>query len=166
MQPIPPPPVTPGQLIQELLEKNGWTQRILAIVLGVGETVISKVVAGTQPLDAKMAIALSELFAVEAETFLELQKSYALAQARIVTRADPGRTNRAHLFGKLPISEMSKRGWIDCPDIRNVPQVQSELAHFFKANSAEEIEILPHAAKKTRVNSDATPVQLAWLYRV
>ena len=30
----------------------------------------------------------------------------------------------------------------------------------------DDIETLPHAAKKTQVNTDTTPAQLAWLYRV
>src|SRR5205814_240398 len=32
--------------------------------------------------------------------------------------------------------------------------------------SPEQIEVLPHAAKKTLVNGTVTPAQLAWLYRV
>lgn len=158
--------LTPGQLLQDLLTACGWSQRILAIVLEVDESVISKILAGQRAVDAPTAIALSELFAVPAERFLELQKSYDLAQARIVTRADPGRMNRAHLFGKLPITEMMKRGWIDSNDIRDVAKVEASLRKFFHANSTNEIEILPHAAKKTNVSGDATPVQLAWLYRV
>jgi HTH-type transcriptional regulator/antitoxin HigA len=37
---------------------------------------------------------------------------------------------------------------------------------FFGAESVEEIEVLPHAAKKTNVFGGATHLQLAWLYRV
>jgi HTH-type transcriptional regulator/antitoxin HigA len=157
---------TPGQLIQELLDARGWTKRVLAIVLGVNETALSKIMGGTRALDAQMALALQEVFVVPAEQFLSLQKSYDLAQARIITRPDPSRANRAQLFGNLPIAEMIKRGWIDADDVRDVGQVEKELARFFGANSPEEIETLPHAAKKTEINAPATLVQLAWLYRV
>lgn len=157
---------TPGQLIQELLDSRGWTQRVLAIVLGADETGVNKIIAGKRAVDAELALALSELFGVPAERFLELQKTYDLAQARIVTRADPGRANRAHLFGNLPISEMMKRGWIDVDDMRNVPKVEAALTKFFGAASPAEIEVLPHAAKKTNFSSDVTPAQIAWLYRV
>lgn len=37
---------------------------------------------------------------------------------------------------------------------------------FFGARSAEEIEVLPHAARKTLVSTETTPAQLAWIYRV
>ena len=36
----------------------------------------------------------------------------------------------------------------------------------FWVNRLDDIEILPHAAKKTAINSPVTPSQLAWLYRV
>ncbi len=158
--------ITPGQLIEDLLESNGWTKRILAIVLHIDESTINKVIAGKRSLDAELALKLGDCFDIPAERFLDLQKSYDLAQARLVSRADPGRANRAHLFGKLPITDMIKRGWIDAEDVRDVGKVEAALTRFFGASSLEEIEFLPHAAKKTNVTADVTPVQLAWLYRV
>src|SRR5882724_8619372 len=157
---------TPGQLIQDLLEIKGWSQRILAIMMGVNETIISKTILGVRPVDAEMAIHLSRLFGFPAEAFLALQKSYDLAQARITVRPSPGTSNRAYLFGNLPISDMMKRGWITVEDVRNVSKVESELARFFKSETADDIEVLPHAAKKTNVAGGVTPAQLAWLYRV
>ena len=158
---------TPGHLIEHLLAEKGWSQRTLAIVLGVSDAVVSKLIAGTQALTPELAIALSELFDVPAEQFMDLQKTYSLAQARLQARPDPGRASRAHIFGKLPIAEMMKRGWLKGVDaIVNVPQVEGALRKFFRAESTEEIEIMPHAAKKTHVSREATPTQIAWLYRV
>lgn len=157
---------TPGQLIQSLLEQRGWTQRVLAIVLGVDETGVNKLVGDKRPVDAQMAIGLGEVFGVDAERFLELQKRYDLAKARISVRSDPRRAMRAHLFHELPVSDMMRRGWIDADSIKNIPKIEAALIRFFGANSLEEIEILPHAAKKTHVNSPVTSAQLAWLYRV
>jgi len=157
---------TPGQLIQALLDSRGWTQRVLAIILGVDETGINKIVAGKRPVDAEMALMLGDTFSVPAERFLELQKSFDLAKARIISRPNPGRATRAHLFGDLPVGEMIKRGWLDADDIRNVPKVEAALAKFFGVNLPDEIEILPNAAKKTNVATPATPAQLAWIYRV
>ncbi len=157
---------TPGQLIQELLEARGWTKRVLAIILGINETVLNKIMNGTRTLDAELALALEEVFEVPAQRFLELQKTYDLARALIKTRPDPERSKRALLFGTLPIADMIKRGWIDADDIRDVKRIETELTRFFGADSLEEIEILPHAAKKTQVNGPVTPAQLAWLYRV
>lgn len=158
---------TPGQLIETLLAERGWSQRVLAIVLGIGETIVNKLVSDRRPVDAELALQLAEVFGVPAERFLELQKEYELAQARIVSRPDAGRTMRAHLFGGLPVAEMIRRGWLrDVDSVRDVRAAQVALTRFFGVNDVNEIEILPHAAKKTTVFGDATPTQLAWLYRV
>ena len=157
---------TPGQLIQDLLAARGWTARVLAIVLNIDETVVNKLLSGKRRVDAEMALLLGEVFGVPAERFFELQKSYDLAQARIVARPDPGRATRAHLFGDLPVTEMIKRGWLDAEDIRDTRKVERALVKFFRVDSLDEIEILPHAAKKTSVATPITPAQLAWLYRV
>jgi len=157
---------TPGQLIQALLDERGWTQRLLAIILDVDESGLNKLVAGKRPTDAEMALSLSDVFHIPAERFLDLQKQYDLAQARIITRPDPTRATRAILFGELPVVEMIKRGWLDAEDIRETSRVEKSLRKFFAVESLDEIEIMPHAAKKTHVFAPATPAQLAWLYRV
>jgi HTH-type transcriptional regulator/antitoxin HigA len=157
---------TPGQLIQALLDERGWTKRTLAVVLALGESTITRIVGDKQPIDAKLAHILEEVFHVPAERFLDLQKEFELAQARIVVQPDPGRATRARLYGDLPVADMIKRGWISAEGIRDTKKVETELMRFFGANRPEDIEILPHAAKKTAVNMAATPAQLAWLYRV
>lgn len=166
MDPSDPGFRTPGQLIDALLRDRGWTQRVLAIVLDLDETGINRLVADKRPVNAPLALALEELFGVAAHRFLELQQSFDLAKARITSRPNAGRVARAHLFGGLPVAEMIKRGWIATSDIRDVSKVEENLARFFGANSVSEIEILPHAAKKTIVNTDPSAAQLAWLYRV
>lgn len=157
---------TPGQLVRGLLEEREWTQRVLAVVLGVHETSVNKIVSDRQPISAEMALKLSDVLGVEPDRFLLLQQAYDLQVARIAAQPDPGRTTRAHLIGKLPVTEMIKRGWIRAGDVRDVETVESELARFFGVESPSEIEILPHAAKKTQVSAEVTPTQLAWLYRV
>lgn len=157
---------TPGQMIAGILNERGWTQRVLAIVLRMDETGINKLVSDKRPVDAPLALALEEVFGIPADRFLELQRSFDLAKARITTLPDPGRATRALLYGDLPVAEMIKRGWIDAENVRDTARVETELMKFFKANRVDDIEILPHAAKKTAVNTNATPSQLAWLHRV
>jgi HTH-type transcriptional regulator/antitoxin HigA len=157
---------SPGQLIEAALKQKGWTQRVLAIVLGVDETGITKIISNKRSINAETALLLEEVLEIPAERFLELQKSYDLAKARITARPDPKRATRAKLFGGLPVTEMIKRGWLNAEDVRDVPAVELALTTFFDASSVDEIEILPHAAKKTIVSDEVTPVQLAWLYRV
>ncbi len=157
---------SPGQFIQSLLIHRGWTQRTLSIVLDVGDATVNRIIANKQPIDGELALILEEVFQVPAESFLALQKDIDLAQARIVVTPDPGRATRALLYGDLPVAEMIKRGWIAAESVRDRKGVESGLMRFFGVNRLEDIEILPHAAKKTEANTPLTPAQLAWLYRV
>lgn len=157
---------TPGQFVEALLASRGWNQKILSIVSGVSPATVNKIITGKKKVDADLAILLGEVFSEDAEKFLDLQKTYDLAKARIVSRPDPSRARRAYLFGDLPISEMAKRGWLEIDDIKDLRKVESSLIKFFGVASADEIEILPHANKKTAVNTPPTPAQLAWIYRV
>ena len=157
---------TPGQLIKGLLEAKGWSNRVLGVVLGVSEQVVYRLASDTRPVNAETAIGLEEVFGVPAEQFLQLQREYDLAKARLEARPDPGRNTRAHLYSGLPVPEMIKRGWLDASDVRDVEAVEAALAKFFRVDSPDQIEILPHAAKKTPASPEVTPVRLAWLYRV
>lgn len=157
---------SPGQLIAALLKDRAWTKKTLAIISGLDASIISKTASNTRKIDAETAIIFEEVFDVPAERFLFLQKTYDLAVARIGSTPNPKRKIRGELIGKLPISNMIKRGWIDAESVKDIENVENSLLRFFQANRLEDIETLPHAAKKTEVSIKATPAQLAWLYRV
>lgn len=159
-------PRSPGQFIRQLLEEREWAQDVLASVLHVEKSAISRLVQDKRPVDAPLALSLSEAFEVPAERFLELQARYDLAKARAKTEPNPARAVRAQLFARLPVAEMVKRGWLAAEDPKDAISVEAALTQFFQAASPDQIEVLPHAAKKTEVAGDVTPAQLAWLYRV
>lgn len=157
---------TPGQLIASLLEERNWTQETLAVVLEKSVSWVNKVISGKLAVTTETALALEDTFRVNADRFLELQRQYDLAVARLSVRPDKGRATRAALFGDLPVSDMVKRGWLKPMNPNDLREIERELVKFFQVNSPDEIEVLPHAAKKTMVNTEPTPAQLAWLYRV
>ena len=156
---------TPGQLIQEQLDRRGWSRRILAIILRADETGINRIIAGKRAVDAQLAIQLQEVFGVRADHFLQIQKRYDLAQARLVIRPDPERAMRARVFGDFPVSEMIKRGWLEADNIRDVPKVEAALLKFFNVPTLDDIKAPEHSPKKTGSDPDLTPPQLAWLHR-
>ena len=88
----------PGQLIASLLDQRGWSQRTLAVVLEKDESTINKIISGKGAVTTDTAIALEDVFGVAAEKFLELQRKYDLAVARISARPDRGRATRATLI--------------------------------------------------------------------
>lgn len=156
---------TPGQYLAALLESRGWTQRILSIILDVEEYKLNKIIHNKIAVDAPMALKLGDVFEVDPDDFLIIQKDYDLAKAKIERQPDYNLANRACLFGKLPVSAMSKRGWIHVDNMRDGQRIESALMKFFNVSSTEEIEILPHAPRKTDTFAPVNEVQLAWLYR-
>ena len=157
---------TPGQFIEALLRERGWNNRILAAVLEVEETGISKLISSKKAVTPEVAISLEEVFGVPAEKFLELQRSLDLAKARIVTIPNPARAERAQLFAELPVAELIKRQWIKVEDIRDLSALDKALYAFFDEQNPSQIVRTAHAAKKTSAGEQASPAQLAWLYRV
>jgi HTH-type transcriptional regulator/antitoxin HigA len=157
---------TPGQLIQELLDERGWSQRVLSIVLGIDETGLNKIISGKRQLDASLALQMSAVLGVEAELLLDIQKRYDLALARLVSRPNPALASRAKLFGDLPVTEMVKRGWLGVTDIKDVPLVEKNLCSFFGQNDLSQIHGLPSSFKRTDGQTPITTTQMAWLYRV
>jgi len=130
------------------------------------DSTVSKIIAGSKAVDAETAVIFEEIFGVEAERFMQLQVDYDLAVARVASMPDPKRAVRAEVFGGLPIGEMSKRGWLGSVNVRDTASVEDALSTFFDAQSLDAIEFLPHAARKTEVNTETNPAQLAWIYRV
>lgn len=157
---------SPGQYIRALLGSRKWTQEVLATVLGMEQSAVSRLVQDKRAVDAPLAIALGDAFEVPAESFLAAQSRFDLAKARVDGAPQPTRALHAQLYARLPVPEMIKRGWLRVSDPKDVAQVEAELTRFFRADSVDQIEILPHAAKKTEVAADVTPTQLAWLYQV
>lgn len=157
---------TPGQLIEALLHGRGWSQRILAAVLSMSESTLNKLISGKQGVSAEIAIALEDVFDVDAARFLALQQVYDLARARIVTRPNPMRAKRAQLFADFPVSELIQRRWINVESVRDLDAVDAALIQFFDGQNPHEVAATPHAAKKTSAGAQPSPAQIAWLYRV
>jgi HTH-type transcriptional regulator / antitoxin HigA len=163
---MPPQYRTPAQLIESHLQARGWTQRVLAKILELPETTVSNIMNGKKPITTGIALRLHAALGVDADELLRLQTAYELAKAQLEFRIDPSLSTRIAVFGDLPVTDMIQRGWLKgVTDIRH-PQLESALCDFFGVDAVDQIEILPHSAKKTNVNADVTPAQLAWLYRI
>lgn len=147
---------TPGQLVRSLLDQRGWTQTVLATVTGLEQSTISRVAQDKRAIDAHLALLLAEAFDVEAEALLDAQKHYDLAKAREETHPDPRRTLRAQLYSRLPVGDMIKRGWIRADSLKDAARVEKELTRYFGVERPDDIEVLPHAAKKTDVGPDVS----------
>jgi HTH-type transcriptional regulator/antitoxin HigA len=152
---VPPP----GQFIKEELDARGLAQRDLAYILGTNEQVITRLISGKYGISPEMAKALGKAFDVNPELFVNLQTAYDMARA---PDPDPGVERRARLQNVYPVREMINRGWLKDTD---ATKIELQMALFFKVANANEVTVA-YAAKKTNSGEEATPAQIAWLYRV
>lgn len=149
----------PGEFIQEELDVRGWSQRDLAYILDMDESALNKLIKGKYGISPDMAKAFARAFDVDDDFFANLQKAYDVAHAR---EPDPAIESRARLQGIYPVREMIRREWLQDVD---ATLMNAQLARFFRTPNDNILEI-SHAARKTNSGEDATPTQLAWLYRV
>ena len=149
----------PGEFIQEELDAREWSQRDLAYILDIDESALNKLIKGKYGISPDMAKALARAFDVDDDFFANLQKAYNIAHAR---EPDPAIESRARLQSIYPVREMIRRGWLQDVD---TALMNAQLARFFRISDEKILEI-KHSAKKTNSGEDATPTQLAWLYRV
>lgn len=149
----------PGEFIQEELDSRGWTQRDLAYVLDTDETAVNRLIKGKVGISPDMAKALAVAFDVDEDFFANLQKAYDIAHAKV---PDPAIERRARLQSVFPVREMIRRGWLQ--DVE-ASLMNAQLARFFRASNDNVLEFR-NAAKKTNFAEEASPAQLAWLYRV
>lgn len=76
-------PAHPGRIVRSAcLEPLGLSVTDGAKVLGVSRQTLTKIVNGRSGISAEMAIRLAKAFGSTAETWLRMQSSFDLAQAR------------------------------------------------------------------------------------
>ena len=76
-------PAHPGRIVKSAcLEPLGLSVTAGAKVLGVTRQTLTKIINGKSGISAEMAIRLAKAFGSTAETWVRMQASYDLAQAR------------------------------------------------------------------------------------
>ncbi len=158
--------LTPAQMIEARLRERAWTQRTLAKVLNLSEQSVSSLMNGRTKIGTELALQLETVLGIPADDLVTLQASFELKKTQLEFRPDPALTTRAKIFGDLPVGDMIARGWLKGVDDLWDSRLNESLCRFFGVPSIDDIEVLPHAAKKTDVMGEATPAQMAWLYRV
>jgi antitoxin HigA-1 len=80
-------PAHPGRIVKSAcLEPLGLSITEGARILGVSRQTLTKIVNGRSGISAEMAIRLTKAFGSTAETWVRMQASYDLAQARKTER--------------------------------------------------------------------------------
>lgn len=151
----------PGEALKAELEKRGWTQADLIFILGCQPKTVNQIINGKQGVSPAMSKALGEALSLAGDHFADLQQAFDLASAN---DPDPSVQLRANMRKNYPVREMIKRGWLQDGDAESLA---AQFAKFFEVRDANEIPHISHAAKKTNYDeTEISPAQLAWLFRV
>lgn len=151
----------PGEFLREELAAREWTQQELADILARPPRLISEIISGKRAITPETAKGLSEAFGTSAAYWLNLESQYQLSKVKVI---NDHVIRKAHLYSKFPVREMIRRGWVRTSE--NLEVLEQRFRDFFELDNLDEVPSLSHAAKKTNVAMEATPVQLAWLFRV
>jgi len=151
----------PGEFLREELEAREWSQQELADILGRPPRLVSELISGKRAITPETALGLAEAFGTSPEYWMNLESQYQLSK---VKASDNQVARKARLYSKFPIREMLRRGWIRASE--NVEVLEKRCLDFFNIPDIDAPPALTHYAKKTDVAMDATPLQLAWLFRV
>jgi HTH-type transcriptional regulator/antitoxin HigA len=151
----------PGEFLREELEERGWSQQELADILDRPPRLISELIAGKRAVTPETARGLAEAFGTSAEYWMNLESQYQLSKVK------PSNSNvarKSRLYSKFPVREIIRRGWITPSE--SIEVMEQRFCEFFNIPTLDAEPALTHYAKKTDVSTDATPLQLAWIFRV
>lgn len=151
----------PGEFLREELEAREWSQQELADILDRPPRLISELIAGKRAITPETAKGLAEAFGTSPDYWMNLESQYQLSK---VTVPNDNVARKARLYSKFPVREMLRRGWVRTSE--NVDVLEQRFCEFFSIKSIDDSPQLSHNAKKTHALEEATPLQLAWLFRV
>jgi HTH-type transcriptional regulator/antitoxin HigA len=140
MNPLQPfAPVPPGDFLEEVLQRRGWSQRDFASVLGRPVQAVNEIIAGKKAITPETAITLSEALGTSANYWLELEGRYRLdlLQSKKNPKQESKVQRRAKLFSKAPVNELIKKKWIDA-NLADLDQTERAVCDFLKIESLDE----------------------------
>ena len=150
----------PGDFIKEEMEERGWTQAVLADIIGRPAQAVNQLIKNKKTITIRTAQELGAAFGTSADYWLNLQNQYLLFTERIEAEKI---ASRAMLFDRGPITEMVKRGWIEKPN--DFVEFESNVNRFYETSSISETPQITAAARKSTSYKETTPSQKAWLFR-
>lgn len=125
--------VPPGWILAERLEAQGISHAEFARRCDRSAKLISEIVAGKAPIEAKTALQFERVLGVDADIWLGIEKDYQLHQIR-ESEARQGEA-LAEWAKTFPIGELAKRGAIRTRSASR--EAYSELMAFFRVASID-----------------------------
>ena len=125
--------VPPGWVLAERLDAQGISHAEFARRCDRSAKLISEIVAGKAPIEAKTALQFERVLGVEADIWLGIEKDYQLRQIRDAEARQAGVL--AEWAKSFPLNELAKRGVIRTRSASR--EAYSELMAFFRVASID-----------------------------
>jgi HTH-type transcriptional regulator / antitoxin HigA len=151
----------PGEILKEELDSRGWSQQELADILDRPPRLISEIIGGKRAITPETAVGLSKALNISAGYWMNLESQYQLSKVDFESDTVE---RKARLYANFPVRELLRKGWIAASD--DLATLERRFCDFFDIPNTGTKPTLLHAAKKTKVGSEATLEQIAWLHRV
>ena len=151
----------PGEFLREELEAREWSQQELADILDRPPRLISELIAAKRAITPETAMGLANAFGTSPDYWMNLESQYQLSKVKV---PNDNVARKANLYDKFPVREMLRRGWIRASE--NIEVLEQRFCGFFAIPDVQTQPELCHNAKKAHASSSASPLQLAWLFRV
>lgn len=156
---IPAQTLPPGSYLREELERRQWTQSDLAEILGRPPRLVNEIISGKRAITPETAHGLGLALGTGPELWMNFESQYQLSRT---SPKQDAVLRRARIYGRFPIKEMQKRGWLRL--VSSLDDIETELKGYFQIASLEDDIRIAHAAKKTSYDK-VSMLQAAWLIR-
>lgn len=152
--------IHPGQVVAQVLDREGMTQRNLAERTGLTEKHLSQVINGEASVTVETALLLENALGGAASFWINLEKNYQEAKARLERSSLLAK--EASLLTKFPYADLLKRG---CVAATRKPEEKVEsLWKFFGVNSLHFVETTEPVAYRKRPGKEVKKQAIAaWL---
>ena len=137
-------PIHPGEYVDDELKARGMTHEDLAAITGISRRQLINLIKGKSGITPETAIALADTFGEghDALGWMNLQSAYELAS---VAQDERNVKRRAAIFAKVPIREITRRGWI--PEAKTTRDLEQSICRFLGIESIDQEPNIPVAAQ-------------------
>lgn len=150
----------PGEFLRDELEARNWTQTEFAEIIGRPVRLVNEIISGKKSITPETALQLSASLGTSPELWMNLESQYQLSKVR---KTNTLIERKASLYGRFPVREMIKRGWVDASD--DVEILEHQFRRFFGVSSLSATPSLTYAPRMSN-EGITSPLQWAWLFRV
>lgn len=129
--------ISPGEAIKYMLDKRNWTQEDFAQIISISPKHANELIKNKKPLSLELIIDISDAFSFDEKARQDFIRLYADYRIKTIDASNDNLVkDKAELFGKYPISEMIKKGWIEktsdynslveqCKKVLNIGSIQA-----------------------------------------